>query len=68
MPTISSLLAVTIDCADGAALARFSADVLGRQVAGASTSWQAVLFASLAGGLVEQGAIMVARDHQDGQA
>jgi hypothetical protein len=41
----SSLLAVAIDCADAAALARFWADVLGRQVAEDSTSGQAVLLA-----------------------
>jgi Glyoxalase-like domain len=41
----SSLLAVSIDCADAAALARFWADVLGRRVAEAATSEQAVLLA-----------------------
>jgi catechol 2,3-dioxygenase-like lactoylglutathione lyase family enzyme len=47
MPTMmnNSLFAVTIDCADAAALARFWADVLGRQVAEASTSEHAVLLA-----------------------
>jgi hypothetical protein len=39
----SSLFAVSVDCADAAALARFWADVLGRSVAEASTSEQAVL-------------------------
>jgi hypothetical protein len=40
MPTMmnNSLFAVAIDCADAAALARFWADVLGRQVGQASTS------------------------------
>jgi Glyoxalase-like domain len=41
----SSLLAVTFDCADAAALARFWADVLGRPVAEGATSGQAVLLA-----------------------
>ena len=41
----SSLFAVTIDCADAAALARFWADVLGWQVAEDSNSGQAVLLA-----------------------
>ena len=41
----NSLLAVTFDCADAAALARFWAGVLGRQVASASTSRHAVLLA-----------------------
>jgi hypothetical protein len=41
----NSLFAVSIDCADAAALARFWADVLGRQVAEGSTSAQAVLIA-----------------------
>jgi len=41
----NSLLAVEIDCADAAALARFWADVLGRQVAEDSTSEHAVLLA-----------------------
>src|SRR5258708_32312258 len=47
MPTMmnNSLFAVAIDCADAAALARFWADVLGRQVAQASTSGHAVLLA-----------------------
>lgn len=39
----NSLLAVTFDCADAPALARFWADVLGRQVAEDSTSEHAVL-------------------------
>jgi hypothetical protein len=39
----SSLRAITIDCADAAVLARFWASVLGRQVAGDSTSQRAVL-------------------------
>jgi hypothetical protein len=39
----NSLLAVAIDCADAPALARFWADVLGRQVAEDSTSEHAVL-------------------------
>ena len=39
----NSLFAVTIDCADAADLARFWADVLGRQVAEDSTSEHAVL-------------------------
>jgi hypothetical protein len=44
MPTMSSsLLAVAIDCADAAALARFWADVLGRQVAEDPTAEHAVL-------------------------
>jgi len=41
----NSLFPVTFDCADAAALARFWADVLGRQVAEASTSEHAVLLA-----------------------
>ena len=41
----NSLFAVAIDCADAAALARFWAGVLGRQVAQASTSGHAVLLA-----------------------
>jgi catechol-2,3-dioxygenase len=41
----NSLFAVAIDCADAAALARFWANVLGRQVAEASTSGHAVLLA-----------------------
>jgi catechol 2,3-dioxygenase-like lactoylglutathione lyase family enzyme len=46
MPTVSnSLFAVTFDCADAAALARFWADVLGWQVAEGSTSEHAVLLA-----------------------
>ncbi len=39
----NSLFAITFDCADAAALARFWADVLGRQVAEDSTSEHAVL-------------------------
>jgi catechol 2,3-dioxygenase-like lactoylglutathione lyase family enzyme len=39
----NSLLAIAIDCADAPALARFWADVLGRQVAEDSTSEDAVL-------------------------
>ena len=39
----NSLLAVTFDCADAPALARFWADVLGRQVAEDSTSEHAIL-------------------------
>ena len=39
----NSLFAVTFDCADAATLARFWADVLGRQVAEDSTSEHAVL-------------------------
>jgi len=39
----NSLFAVTFDCTDAAALARFWADVLGRQVAEDSTSERAVL-------------------------
>ena len=42
----NALFAVAIDCADAAALARFWAGVLGRQVAQASTSGHAVLLAS----------------------
>ena len=41
----NSLLAIAIDCADAPALARFWADVLGRQVAEDSTSEHAVLLA-----------------------
>jgi catechol 2,3-dioxygenase-like lactoylglutathione lyase family enzyme len=41
----NSLVAITIDCADAAALARFWADVLGWPVAEASTSEHAVLLA-----------------------
>ena len=41
----NSLLAIAIDCADAPALARFWADVLGRQVAENSTSDQVVLLA-----------------------
>ena len=39
----NALFAVTIDCADAPALARFWADVLGRQVAEDSTSEHVVL-------------------------
>ena len=39
----NSLFAVAIDCADAAALARFWADVLGRQVAEDSTSEHVIL-------------------------
>ena len=39
----NSLFAVAFDCADAAALARFWADVLGRQVAEGATSERAVL-------------------------
>ncbi len=39
----NSLVAVTIDCADAPALARFWADVLGRQVAEDSTSEHVIL-------------------------
>ena len=41
----NSLFAITIDCADATALARFWANALGRQVADASTSEHAVLLA-----------------------
>jgi predicted enzyme related to lactoylglutathione lyase len=41
----NSLFAVTVDCADAPALARFWADVLGRQVAEASTSERTVVLA-----------------------
>jgi catechol-2,3-dioxygenase len=41
----NSLVAVAIDCADAPALARFWADVLGRQVAEDSTSEHVVLLA-----------------------
>jgi len=41
----NSLFAVAFDCADAAALARFWADVLGRQVAEDPTSEHAVLLA-----------------------
>ena len=41
----NSLFAVAMDCADAAALARFWADVLGRQVAEGCTSERAVLLA-----------------------
>jgi Glyoxalase-like domain len=41
----NSLFAVAVDCADAAALARFWADVLGRQVAEGATSERAVLLA-----------------------
>ena len=46
----TSLLAVTFDCADAPALARFWADVLGRQVAEDSTAEHAVLLPGGAGG------------------
>jgi catechol 2,3-dioxygenase-like lactoylglutathione lyase family enzyme len=46
----NSLFAVTFDCADAAALARFWADVLGWQVAEDSTSEHAVLLAAAAAG------------------
>jgi catechol-2,3-dioxygenase len=46
----TSLLAVTFDCADAPALARFWADVLGRQVAEGSTAEHAVLLPGDAGG------------------
>jgi len=39
----NSLVAIAIDCADASTLARFWADVLGRQVAEGSTSEHAVL-------------------------
>jgi catechol 2,3-dioxygenase-like lactoylglutathione lyase family enzyme len=39
----NSLVAIAIDCADAPAVARFWADVLGRQVAEDSTSQHAVL-------------------------
>ena len=39
----NSLVAITIDCADAPALARFWADVLGRQVAEDSTSEHVIL-------------------------
>ncbi len=42
----NSLFAVAIDCSDAAALARFWADVLGRQIAEGATSERAVLLAS----------------------
>ena len=41
----NSLFAIAIDCADADDMARFWADVLGRQVAEASTSEHAVLLA-----------------------
>jgi catechol 2,3-dioxygenase-like lactoylglutathione lyase family enzyme len=41
----NSLFAVAFDCADAAALARFWAEVLGRQVAADSTSEHVVLLA-----------------------
>ena len=41
----NSLFAVAVDCADAAALARFWADVLGRQVAEGRTSERTVLLA-----------------------
>jgi len=46
----NSLFAVTFDCTDAAALARFWADVLGWQVAEGSTSEHAVLLAAAGGG------------------
>ena len=42
----NSLFAVAIDCADAAALARFWADVLGRQIAEGCTAERAVLLTS----------------------
>ncbi len=42
----NSLLAVTMDCDDAAALARFWADVLGREMTEDSNSGQAVLLAA----------------------
>ena len=39
----SSLVAIAIDCAEAPAVARFWADVLGRQVAEASTSERVIL-------------------------
>jgi len=39
----NSLVAITIDCADASTLARFWADVLGRQVAADSTSEHMIL-------------------------
>ena len=42
----NSLFAVAIDCADAASLARFWADVLGRQVGEGGTSERAVLLAA----------------------
>ena len=41
----NSLVAIAIDCADAPALARFWADVLGRQVAEDSTSEHVILLA-----------------------
>jgi catechol 2,3-dioxygenase-like lactoylglutathione lyase family enzyme len=41
----NSLFGIAVDCADAAAVARFWADVLGRQVAEDSTPEQAVLLA-----------------------
>ena len=41
----NSLVAIVIDCADAPALARFWADVLGRQVAEDSTSEHVILLA-----------------------
>lgn len=46
----NSLFAVAIDCADAAALARFWADVLGRQIAEGCTAERAVLLAG--GGII----------------
>jgi catechol-2,3-dioxygenase len=45
----TSLLAVAFDCADAPAVARFWADVLGRQVAEGSTSEHAVLLPGAGG-------------------
>ena len=45
----NSLFAVTFDCADAAALARFWADVLGRRVAEDPTSEHAVLLPGYGG-------------------
>ena len=42
----NSLFAITIDCADATAVARFWANVLGRRVAEAATSDHAVLLAA----------------------
>ena len=41
----NSLFAITIDCADATAVARFWADVLGRQVAESPTAEHAVVLA-----------------------
>jgi catechol 2,3-dioxygenase-like lactoylglutathione lyase family enzyme len=45
----TSLVAIAIDCADAPTLARFWADVLGRQVAEDSTAEHAVLLAGEGG-------------------